>query len=209
MDLQQALTQLPLVAILRGIRPDEAVEVAMAIYASGIRIIEVPLNSPQPLASIRAIVCALGDDALVGAGTVLDPQSVDAVAQTGARLVVSPNADVRVVQACGAAGLFSMPGFFTASEAFALIEAGADALKLFPAEGCTPKVLKALKAVLPQQVPVLPVGGIDAKSFASWRAAGAAGFGIGSALYRKGDSPRDIGHRAQTLVAAWRAITNH
>ena len=202
-DLAQAMAQTPLVAILRGIKPQESVAIGQVLVEEGFSIIEVPLNSPQPLASIEAMTKALGDRVLIGAGTVLGTEQVTQVASAGGRLVVSPDAKVEVVQATRAAGLYSIPGFATVSEAFAMIDAGADALKLFPAEASSPQVLKAMRAVLPAQVPVLPVGGIDSQTMSAWREAGAAGFGLGSAIYRTGDSADVVRKKARSLLAAW------
>lgn len=202
-DLAQAMAQTPLVAILRGIKPQESVAIGQVLVEEGFSIIEVPLNSPQPLASIEAMTKALGDRVLIGAGTVLGTEQVTQVASAGGRLVVSPDAKVEVVQATRAAGLYSIPGFATVSEAFAMIDAGADALKLFPAEASSPQVLKAMRAVLPAQVPVLPVGGIDSQTMSAWREAGAAGFGLGSAIYRPGDSADVVRKKARSLLAAW------
>jgi 2-dehydro-3-deoxyphosphogalactonate aldolase len=202
MDLTAYLTRCPLVAILRGIRHDEAVAVTHALETAGIAIVEVPMNSPKPLASIFKIARAFGDRLLVGAGTVMTPDDVAAVAQAGGRLVVTPHADARVVMAAKRHGLLAVPGFFTPAEAFAMLEAGADALKLFPAEGASPAMLRALRAVLPSGTQVLPVGGIDAANMAAWTAAGAAGFGIGSSIYKPGDTPDVVASKAQRLVAA-------
>ena len=202
MDLTAYLKRCPLVAILRGIRPDEAIAVTHALEAAGIAIVEVPMNSPNPLDSIFQIAHEFGDRLLVGAGTVMTPDDVTTVAQAGGRLVVTPHADTRVVTAAKRHGLLAVPGFFTPAEAFAMLEAGADALKLFPAEGASPAMLKALRAVLPPRTPVLPVGGIDARNMAAWTAAGAAGFGIGSSIYKPGDTPDVVAGKAQRLVAA-------
>ena len=182
------LRECPLVAILRGIAPHEAEAMGDALVAAGIRLIEVPLNSPAPLASIEALAMRLGDRAMIGAGTVTASAEVVAVRDAGGRLIVSPNADEEVIVETVQAGLVSLPGFFTASEAFTALRAGAHALKLFPAEGAQPAMLKALRAVLPLETPVLPVGGITPELLSLWLEAGAAGFGLGSALYRKGDS---------------------
>jgi 2-dehydro-3-deoxyphosphogalactonate aldolase len=206
MNLQQALAQLPLVAILRGVAPAHCVDIGRMLVDEGFSMIEVPLNSPQPLLSIERLALAIGDQALLGAGTVLHSAQVAEVASAGGRLVVSPDAKVAVVQATCAAGLYSIPGFATTSEAFAMLDAGAHALKLFPAEAFTPRVLQAMRAVLPADVVVLPVGGIGPDSMAPWRHAGAAGFGLGSALYRCGDDVGAIRLRARELVAAWRAL---
>ena len=196
----------PLIAILRGVPPEDAVAVGGALIAAGIDRIEVPLNSPDPLESIGRLVQAFGGRALIGAGTVLTVDRVEAVAAVGGRLIVSPNTDTAVIAATRAAGMESAPGFFTATEAFAAVAAGATMLKLFPADLAGPRGLRALKAVLPPQVPVYAVGGAGADGFADWVAAGAAGFGIDSALYRPGDAPETVGRRAAALVASWDAL---
>jgi 2-dehydro-3-deoxyphosphogalactonate aldolase len=196
------LARCPLVAILRGIRPEAAVAVGEALVEAGVAMIEVPLNSPDPLASIAALSALFGDGVLVGAGTVLTPDQARAVVAAGGLLVVMPHADVAVIAAARAAGALVLPGCYTATEAFSAIAAGADGLKLFPAEIGGPALLKALKAVLPPEVPVLPVGGVTPETLAAWRGAGAAGFGIGSALYRPGDSAAVVGARARAFVAA-------
>ncbi len=202
MDLIAHLAANPLVAILRGIQPHEAVAVADALLAAGIGVIEVPLNSPDPFDSIARLVRHCGHRALIGAGTVMRPADVDRLAATGARLMVTPHADPTLVRAAKAAGLQAAPGFLTPAEAFALLDAGADALKLFPAEAASPAVLKSLRAVLPAGTAVLPVGGMDAATIPAWRAAGAAGFGIGSALYKPGDTPDQVAAKARALMAA-------
>lgn len=196
------LARCPIVAILRGITPAEAVAVGEALVSAGIAIIEVPLNSPEPLASIGALSARFGEEVLVGAGTVLTPGDAAAVVAAGGRIVVMPHADAAVIAAARAAGALVLPGCYTATEAFGAIAAGADGLKLFPAEIGGPPLLKALKAVLPPGMPVLPVGGVSPESLAAWRAAGAAGFGVGSALYRPGDGSGTVAKRAQAFVAA-------
>lgn len=196
------LARSPFVAILRGVRPEEVVPIAQAVVEAGWCVIEVPLNSPAPFASIARLSEALAADILVGAGTVRTPAEVDRVAEAGGRLIVMPHADVAVIRHAARRGLMALPGVFTATEAFAAIDAGADALKLFPAEIGGPALLKALRAVLPQEMPVLPVGGVSPETVAAWRAAGAAGFGIGSALYRPGDDAATVGERARAFVAA-------
>jgi 2-dehydro-3-deoxyphosphogalactonate aldolase len=196
------LARCPLVAILRGITPNDVVAVGQALLDAGFAIIEVPLNSPQPEESIRRLAGKFGDQALIGAGTVLNPARVDAIARAGGKLVVMPHADAAVVRAAKAAGMLAMPGFATPTEAFAMLEAGADALKLFPAEAFAPAVLKAMLAVLPKATPVLPVSGIVPAGLAAWRAAGAAGFGLGSALYRPGDTAADVAVKAKGFIAA-------
>lgn len=190
----------PLVAIIRGVTPDEAEAIGAALIEGGIRIIEVPLNSPDPLRSVERLARAFGKDALIGAGTVLTPEQVAQVRAAGGRLVVSPNTDTRVIAATLAADMISSPGYSTPSEAFAALGAGAHALKLFPAEAAAPKVLNAHKAVLPAHVPVLAVGGITPETMAPWLEAGAAGFGLGSALYRPGQSAADTLARARAFV---------
>lgn len=202
MTLQDWLARCPLVAILRGIRPEEAVPVGEALVGAGIAVLEVPLNSPEPLESIRRLAAALEGRALVGAGTVTTPDQVAAVAAAGGRLLVTPHADPALVRAAKQRRMLACPGFFTPAEAFALLGAGADALKLFPAEAASPAVLRALLAVLPKGTAVLPVGGMDAASIPAWRAAGAAGFGIGSALYRPGDAPEQVAEKAAALLKA-------
>jgi len=202
MDIPGLLSACPLVAILRGVRPDEAEAIGGALVEAGLRIIEVPLNSPDPFDSISRLARRFGADVLVGAGTVMRPGDVDRVAEAGGRLIVTPHADPALVRAAKAHGMAAMPGFFTPGEAFALLDAGADALKLFPAEGGNPAMLRALRAVLPPGTMVLPVGGMDAGTMAAWRDAGAAGFGIGSAVYRPGDTAAIVAAKAAVLLAA-------
>lgn len=204
--LEPWLKRLPLVAILRGVRPDEAVPVGQALLEAGFAIVEVPLNSPDPLDSIARLAAAMGERALVGAGTVLTSQAVERVAAAGGRLIVTPHADPAVIRAAKAAGLLAVPGFATPTEAFAALDAGADALKLFPAEAAPPPVLKALLAVLPPGVPVLPVGGIRPETMAGYWQAGAAGFGLGSALYKPGDGPATVRRKALAFRQALDAL---
>lgn len=196
------LARSPFVAILRGVRPDAVVPIAQAVAEAGWCVIEVPLNSPAPFASIARLSEALAADVLVGAGTVRTPEEVDGVAEAGGRLIVMPHADTAVIAHAVRRGLMVLPGVYTATEAFAAIDAGADALKLFPAEIGGLALLKALRAVLPKELPVLPVGGVAPDTVAAWRAAGAAGFGVGSALYRPGDDAATVGERARAFVAA-------
>jgi 2-dehydro-3-deoxyphosphogalactonate aldolase len=207
--LKPWLEPLPLVAILRGLTPDEAVATGRVIVAAGFRVLEVPLNSPQPLDSIARLAEALGADVLLGAGTVMTPTQVDAVANAGGRLIVMPHADTAVIRAAKAAGLLCVPGVATPTEAFAALAAGADGLKLFPAEQFSPAVLKAWRAVLAREVPVLPVGGIAPDTMSPWLAAGATGFGIGSALYAPGRSLDDTTQRARAFAQAWHTLDKH
>jgi 2-dehydro-3-deoxyphosphogalactonate aldolase len=201
MELSGWLARCKLVAILRGIRPEEAVAVASVLAVRGFAIVEVPLNSPDPLASIAALAGEFGDRMLIGAGTVMTEAQVAEVAAAGGKLIVTPHADAAVVRAAKRLGLLAVPGFFTPAEAFGMLAAGADALKLFPAEGANPAMLRAMRAVLPAGTMVLPVGGIDAINMAAWRAAGAAGFGIGSAVYKPGDTPEIVSAKALALVS--------
>lgn len=204
--LDQALKTLPLVAILRGLRPDEALPVGHALVAEGWHLIEVPLNSPEPLASIGALSRAL-PDALVGAGTVLTVQQAHDVHAAGGRLIVSPNFDATVVRAAVQLGMACLPGVATASEAFAALAAGAHGLKLFPAELITPPVVKALRAVLSADTVLLPVGGITPAGMAVYRTAGADGFGLGSALYKPGMPAIEVAANARDFIRAWRGVT--
>lgn len=201
---QRALAQLPLVAILRGLTPAEAPAIGQALVASGFGLLEVPLNSPEPLQSIR-LLREQCPGALVGAGTVLTPQQVREVHAAGGQLIVSPCFDAAVVRESVALGMVALPGVLTPTEAFGALVSGAHALKLFPAEMASPAAVKALKAVLPRGTPLLPVGGITPESMAAWHAAGADGFGIGSALYKPGKAAAAVGETAHAFVAAWRA----
>ncbi len=196
------LARCDLVAILRGVRPDEVVAIGQVLEQEGISVIEVPLNSPEPIESIRRLASFAQGRLLVGAGTVMTQDEVAAVAAAGGRLVVTPHAAEPVVRAAKAAGMIAVPGFFTPTEAFAMLAAGADGLKLFPAEAASPAVLRAIRAVLPPGTAVLPVGGIDAGNIPAWRAAGAAGFGIGSAIYKPGDDAGMVGAKARALRGA-------
>ena len=198
----RAFAACPLVAILRGLTPAEAPAIGDALVAAGLTLIEVPLNSPDPFDSIALLARRLGGHAMIGAGTVLAPDDVARVRDAGGTLIVSPNTDPAVIRAARAAGLISLPGYFTPSEGFAALAAGASALKLFPADGTTPAFLKAQRAVLPRSARVLAVGGIAPDNMATWRAAGADGFGLGSNLYRPGASAQQVADAAARYVAA-------
>jgi len=202
LTLTDALAEMPLVAILRGVRHDEVAEIAEVIVNAGIRIIEVPLNSPEPFASITTLCKTLKDRALIGAGTVLTTADVDQVAASGGTVIVSPNCNLEVIRHTKKLGMLSLPGFFTPTEAFAALDAGADALKLFPAEMASPSVVRAMRAVLPKTAKLLVVGGVSPQNIPPYMAAGVDGFGIGSDLYRAGRDADEIGLRAATLVAA-------
>lgn len=202
--LAAAMARLPLVAILRGLRPHEAEDIGLALERAGFALVEVPLNSPQPFDSIAALRRVLAPDTLVGAGTVTSVEDVLRLQQVGADLVVMPHADTAVIRAARQAGMFCVPGVATPTEAFAAIAAGADALKLFPAELVTDGVMKAMRAVLPAHVPLLPVGGITPASLAPWHRAGASGFGLGSALFSPGLSTEAVAANAHAFVQAWR-----
>lgn len=192
-----------LVAILRGIEPGEAEEIAAVIVEAGFGAIEVPLNSPDPLVSIARIARRFGERVLVGAGTVLDPRQVDDVAAAGARLVVAPNVDPAVIERAAQLGLAALPGVATVTEAFLALKAGASGLKLFPGEAMPPEVVKAWRAVLPNETQLFPVGGVTPERTAPYRRAGANGFGIGSALFKPGASASDVERAARAFVKAW------
>jgi len=199
--LHRYLGQCPLVAIIRGVTPGEVEGIGDAIYDGGIRIIEVPLNSPDPFNSIERLARKFGEKALIGAGTVLDPGDVARVSEVGGRIIVSPDTNSAVIAAAASAGLVSSPGYFTPSEAFEAIRAGATALKLFPAKGASPALLKAQLAVLPKDVPILAVGGVKPEAMRPWLEAGAAGFGLGGGLYKPGQSPSETLERVRSYVA--------
>ena len=196
------LSQCPLIGIIRGVTPDEAETIGEALFSAGIRIIEVPLNSPEPIESISRLARALGERALIGAGTVLEPEQVAEVAGAGGRLIVAPNVHTPVIEATVAAGLVSAPGYFTPSEAFEALRAGAHCLKLFPAEAASPTVLKAQRAVIPKSVPVLVVGGVRPGNMEAYLDAGADGFGLGSGVYRPGQSASEVATQARAYVEA-------
>jgi 2-dehydro-3-deoxyphosphogalactonate aldolase len=195
----------PLVAILRGLEPERAGDVGRVLFDAGFRVLEVPLNRPGALLAIERLVHGAPADAMVGAGTVIDVAQVEAVAAAGGQLIVSPHCDVSVIECSRKLGLYSAPGIYTATEAFTALRAGAQALKLFPAEMFTPAGVQALATVLPAGTPLWPVGGITPASLAGWRAAGATGFGIGSALFKPGVSLQELATRARAFVDAWQA----
>lgn len=203
-EFNAAFDRCPLIAILRGVTPPEVVAVGEALVETGFTLIEVPLNSPEPFESIALLAKAFAGRAVIGAGTVLRMPDVAGVQSAGGTMIISPNVNIDVIAATQRAGLVSLPGAATPSEAFAALDAGATALKLFPAEGATPRVLKAMRAVLPIDVRVLPVGGITPDNLAPWLNAGAAGFGLGSALYTPRLSPADVAARARGFITALR-----
>ena len=205
MTLREAFAEAPIVAIIRGVRPDEVVAVAQALYDGGVRVVEVPMNSPEPLESIR-VLSQFAGRMVWGAGTVLDEATVDAVADAGGQIIVSPNTNPAVIRRSVALGLTPMPGFGSATEAFAAVAAGAKYLKLFPASTYGPEHLKALKAVLPPDAIVQPVGGVGPDSMAQWWDAGARGFGLGSDLYKPGRPPEEVRARSVAAVAAVRPL---
>jgi 2-dehydro-3-deoxyphosphogalactonate aldolase len=205
MKFHDALKQCNLIAILRGITPDEAEPIGEALIEAGWRIIEVPLNSPDPLKSIERLQKRFGDQALIGAGTVLTPAQVADVAATGANVIISPNANLSVIEASVARGMVSLPGVATPTEAFAAIGAGATGVKAFPAEAIPPHVIKAWKAVLPKEIPVLAVGGVTPDNMKAFIEAGAAGFGIGGSIYKPGSDVATVAAKAKQFIEAMRA----
>ena len=206
--LKSALSeQLPLVAILRGLEPANARAVFGALYDAGFVAVEVPLNSPEPLKSIEIAATAFGEEMLVGAGTVLAPDDVAEIRDAGGTFIVSPNMDTDVIAATKSAGLASLPGISTPTEAFAALKAGADMLKAFPAEGLPPEIIKAWRAVLPADAWLLPVGGITPERMAPYLAAGADGFGLGSAIFKPDWSAAEVGEKARAFVSAYRSLT--
>lgn len=201
-----AFATCPLVAILRGVTPDTVLPIGEVLIDAGFTILEVPLNSPDPLESITRLVAAFQAQAVIGAGTVLRAADVAAVTQAGGELIISPNMDAEVITATRDRGLVSLPGIGTVSEAFSALRLGAHALKLFPAEAASPAALKAMRAVLPATARILPVGGVTPDAMQLWRASGAAGFGLGSALYRAGDSAEQVAVRARAFTDALKAL---
>ena len=206
--MQTYLDRLPLIAILRGVTPDHVVAVGQALVDAGFSIIEVPLNSPSPMESIGRLRSAFGDAVLVGAGTVMTPAQVADVAEAGGRLIVMPHTDARVIRAAKARGMTCVAGAATPTEGFVALHAGADALKLFPAELLTPSVLRAMRSVFPPDTRFFPVGGITPEAMKDYVAAGATGFGLGSALYRTGDGAEQVAARARSFVEAWKALSS-
>ena len=204
--MQSYLQRLPLIAILRGVTPDEVTEVGQELIAAGFTAIEVPLNSPQPVESIRKLAAAAGPEVLVGAGTVMSPEQVTEIAAAGGRLIVMPHSDPAVIRAAKSAGLYCAPGVATPTEGFAALAAGADVLKLFPAEHLGPAVLKAWRSVFPKETLFFPVGGITPGNMGEYVAVGAAGFGLGSALYKPGMAPQAVGAQARAFAEAWRRL---
>ncbi len=204
MDIAGWLKKSPIIAILRGIKPEEAEPICAILEEAGIAIVEVPLNSPNALSSISTLSRVFGSRMLIGAGTLTDPKQVGEVAAAGGRLIVTPHADTAIVRAAKKAGLFAVPGFFNPTEAFALLQAGADALKLFPSEVAGIPMLRALQAVLPGNTIIVPVGGIGAKEIAPWMSAGAFGVGVGSSIFRPGDDTTIVEKKATALVDAVR-----
>jgi 2-dehydro-3-deoxyphosphogalactonate aldolase len=204
-DVNDYLARCPIVAILRGVKPEEVESICMALETAGISIVEVPLNSPDPLASIAILARIFGSRMLVGAGTVTTAEQVHQVKDAGGRLIVTPHADPAIVREAKALGMIVAPGFFTPAEAFAMLQAGADALKMFPAEVLGIAMFKALKAVLPREARVIPVGGINASTIAPWMAAGATGFGAASSIYEPGDDAGTVSRKATALIEAVQA----
>ena len=202
----RALEQLPLVAILRGVQPREIDALAVTLYDEGFRLIEVPMNSPRALESISLLATVLPPDAIAGAGTVLDIEAVQQVRDAGGSLIVMPHTDLRVISAARRAGMACIPGAATPTEALCAARAGADALKLFPAEMIGPDAIRAMRAILPRALPLLPVGGITPCAMSSYLSAGATGFGLGSAIYKPGLTANDVGERARQFVRAWREL---
>ncbi len=200
-DLKTWLTRCPLVAILRGVRPDEVEAIGDVLHEAGIAIVEVPLNSPAPLDSIARLSKRFGDHMLVGAGTVMTPEQVTDVREAGGMLIVTPHSAIDVILEAKRQDMIACPGFSTPTEAFACLAAGADALKLFPAEATTPAVLRAIRAVLPSQTMVLPVGGITPDNMKAWIEAGAAGFGIGSSIFKPGDTAAIVATKTRALLS--------
>ena len=207
-DIKQLLQQMPVVAILRGIHPDEVPETVKILYGIGIRIIEIPLNSPDPYENIKRLHDSLGEHCLCGAGTVISEAQVERVFEAGGKLIVSPNTDKRVIAGAIKRGMIAVPGFSTATEAFTAIEAGATVLKLFPAAAIGAEFLQALSAVIPRDISIIVTGGVNASTLRTWLSAGAIGFGVGGELYRPGISQTALTERAALLGDACATLIN-
>jgi 2-dehydro-3-deoxyphosphogalactonate aldolase len=205
--LKQTLAKNGLIAILRGLRPEEAASIGEVLYQAGFRVIEVPLNSPEPYDSIRILRATLPADCLIGAGTVLTPEQVGLVKEAGGQVIVMPHSDPKVLRAAKAAGLYLSPGVATPTEAFAALAEGADVLKLFPAEQMGPAVVKAFLAVLPAGTALIPVGGITPDNMQVFIDAGVSGFGLGSGLFKPGMSAAEVAERAEAYVSAWNELS--
>lgn len=205
---QTAMSQLPMVAILRGVTPNEVIDVAQALKTEGFKIIEVPLNSPQPYESIKRLVDTFGDELIIGAGTVLTCEQVDKIHVIGGKIIISPNVNPDVIRLAKAKGLYCVPGFYTITEAFNAIDAGADGIKLFPADTLGAAGLKGMMAVLPKEVPVLPVGGVSNETIMGFLDVGAGGFGLGSGLYKAGMTVAQVTKNARGYINAYRAAVN-
>ncbi|KAF3999631.1 2-dehydro-3-deoxy-6-phosphogalactonate aldolase [Glaciimonas immobilis] len=205
--LKKAMEQCGMIAILRGVHPGEVAAIGMALYAAGFRVIEVPLNSPEPFESIRILRTTLAADCIVGAGTVLTLSQVAEVKNAGGEIIVMPHSDAAIISAAKHAGMACAPGVATVTEAFAALAAGADVLKMFPAEQLGPSVVKAWRAVIPSSVALVPVGGITPENMAPYIAAGASGFGLGSALYKPGMQVEQVRQNAAQFIAAWQAVS--
>lgn len=203
-NLDDSLSSCPLIAILRGIRPDDVLEVGQALFDAGLRVIEVPLNSPEPLKSIEKLAGQFGGNALIGAGTVMTPDDVIEVRDAGGELIVMPHSDADVIEEATAEGLICLPGVATPTEGFSALTNGADGLKMFPGEAMPPKIVKAWRAVFPPAIKLMPVGGVSLENIPDYLAAGASGFGIGTALYAPGRKASDVKERADALAAACR-----
>ena len=205
-SFHQAMAELPLVAILRGIRPNEVDGIAEVLIAAGIRLIEIPLTSPDPFDSIARLARRLGDEVMVGAGTIRRVEQIDRLIDVGGRLMVTPHADTALIAAAARAGLACLPGVATPTEAFAALDAGADGLKLFPSSSIPPATVSAFRTIVGDAVPLCPTGGVRPEDFADYFAAGASGFGLGGGLYRPGDGPADVAIKARSYVGNWRAL---
>jgi 2-dehydro-3-deoxyphosphogalactonate aldolase len=204
LTFKESVSRCPLIAILRGVKPSEVLDIGNALADAGFTLIEVPLNSPAPFDSIRLLVDVLGDRVMIGAGTVLKDSQAEEVAEAGGRLIVMPHADGRIVRRAKELGLYGLPGFSTPTEAFAMLEAGADGLKLFPAEANPPPVLKAMRAVLPRETLIFPVGSITPENMHGYLGTGANGFGLGSALYKPGNTPAQVALSARRFIDSLR-----